>query len=805
MTDHTTGLIRPYYFDRQQLTAADLNDEQEYFRERLRRHNRFLHGWGVVSGAGVTGGSQPGLLKVGEGYVVTPHGDEIYIPPGTHVDVSEELDACLGAAADPCTAVKIAAAVINPEGKDLRTDYNAEWVELLVQERMSLDGYIVQHTINPGMPQQAFVDFYTFREARPFPFGSAIRIHSGAARNNPHPAPGVIHRYVAGEHERGNWRLNNTVDTFRILNREGRVLHRRTFASAAARAGAGVTTAYLIVCPCEQPLCARPLLPEACQPPGGAYEWSRKCDIFRLQLVCELPNSHQTALPGCDALHDLVCGGEQAPPPPPLSLQDNGVVLATLSIRDGIITGIDDRAHRRQLLSEQLMLEYLRCQCQVPAPVAAFSGRPAAGQAPLSVAFHNESTGQFTACNWLYGDGASGANCADHAHVYTQPGLYTVSLTVTGPGGSHTWTRPNYIDARRPLSACAREILDRGTLHVAFENTVFAPFHTPASGAGFVPDLVGGLTQQLFSGQVSVETIVMSREQYVVAVAAGNAPDLYVPRNPEPLQGTVDLWTRNYFLDGLRALISPARWAERGGNPNNIADWDNTIVSVPVGDNVTAVTVRAVADAAGVNINIRSQKPEDNPLAMLESGEIQGFCSLWSALLVLVGDQAPAFRVAAPMLFLRQNGQTPGLRPLSMAVRPGCGGLRDELDEGLLAMLGDGRWQILYEKWFPEPPPWTMAQLLDPDLLEPPAAGPGHINVGPIVLIPNLVLEAAGPVEKATGIGRARAKLLRAAGVATLLDFASMPRTQAAEVLKTTEDKAAELQAKTWDVILKRG
>ena len=43
-------LERVRYFSRQALTAEDMTADQEYFRAKLRRHNRYLHGWGVVCG-----------------------------------------------------------------------------------------------------------------------------------------------------------------------------------------------------------------------------------------------------------------------------------------------------------------------------------------------------------------------------------------------------------------------------------------------------------------------------------------------------------------------------------------------------------------------------------------------------------------------------------------------------------------------------------------------------------------------------------------------------------------------------------
>lgn len=42
------------YFYGQMLGAADFRSEQAYFREKLKLHNRCLHGYGVVCGLEVT-------------------------------------------------------------------------------------------------------------------------------------------------------------------------------------------------------------------------------------------------------------------------------------------------------------------------------------------------------------------------------------------------------------------------------------------------------------------------------------------------------------------------------------------------------------------------------------------------------------------------------------------------------------------------------------------------------------------------------------------------------------------------------
>jgi len=82
-----------------------------------------------------------------------------------------------------------------------------------------------------------------------------------------------------------------------------------------------------------------------------------------------------------------------------------------------------------------------------PPPVAAFSGSPTSGEAPLTVNFADQSTGDITSWSWNFGDGAT-ASQQNPSHTYNGAGDYTVTLTVTGPGGSDTETKPDYIDVK---------------------------------------------------------------------------------------------------------------------------------------------------------------------------------------------------------------------------------------------------------------------------------------------------------------------------------------------------------------------
>lgn len=95
------GLARVRFYPRQLLEADDLRQEQAYHRERARRHNRYVHGWGVVSGCQVRPvptAERPWQVKVCPGYLLAPDGDEVLIPLELTFDIAD----CTLSAGDPC-------------------------------------------------------------------------------------------------------------------------------------------------------------------------------------------------------------------------------------------------------------------------------------------------------------------------------------------------------------------------------------------------------------------------------------------------------------------------------------------------------------------------------------------------------------------------------------------------------------------------------------------------------------------------------------------------------------------------------
>ena len=81
---------------------------------------------------------------------------------------------------------------------------------------------------------------------------------------------------------------------------------------------------------------------------------------------------------------------------------------------------------------------------------ANFTANKTEGTCPLTVQFTDQSTGKITSWFWDFGDGETSTE-QNPTHTYNSTGYFTVSLTVTGPGGSDTETKENYIHVTESL------------------------------------------------------------------------------------------------------------------------------------------------------------------------------------------------------------------------------------------------------------------------------------------------------------------------------------------------------------------
>jgi branched-chain amino acid transport system substrate-binding protein len=78
---------------------------------------------------------------------------------------------------------------------------------------------------------------------------------------------------------------------------------------------------------------------------------------------------------------------------------------------------------------------------------AGFTAEPTSGTVPLEVQFTDQSTGEVTDWEWDFdNNGTVDSTEQNPTHTYATVGKYTVSLTVTGPEGSDTETKVDYIE-----------------------------------------------------------------------------------------------------------------------------------------------------------------------------------------------------------------------------------------------------------------------------------------------------------------------------------------------------------------------
>ncbi|MEG3056970.1 MAG: DUF3344 domain-containing protein [Methanoculleus sp.] len=103
----------------------------------------------------------------------------------------------------------------------------------------------------------------------------------------------------------------------------------------------------------------------------------------------------------------------------------------------------------------KIPLAFLVVEKTLLPPVANFSANITGGDAPLTVRFTDESTGDPTSWEWDFGDDGSSTE-QNPKYTYEVPGIYTVSLTVSNNVDRDTLTKTDYItvtDPAGPLSA----------------------------------------------------------------------------------------------------------------------------------------------------------------------------------------------------------------------------------------------------------------------------------------------------------------------------------------------------------------
>jgi len=146
-------------------------------------------------------------------------------------------------------------------------------------------------------------------------------------------------------------------------------------------------------------------------------------------------------------------------------------------------------------------------------PVAGFTATPSSGQAPQTVTFTAYSTGPGTITSWAWdfeNDGTVDSTEQDPSHIYTAGGTYTVNLTVTGPAGSDTVVKTDYITV---ISAGADLVVSAG----------------PTSSASPSPDLFAHYSPNIISATITNAGTENAAGFNVTFLVDGNSTTVNVP------------------------------------------------------------------------------------------------------------------------------------------------------------------------------------------------------------------------------------------------------------------------------------
>ena len=82
-------------------------------------------------------------------------------------------------------------------------------------------------------------------------------------------------------------------------------------------------------------------------------------------------------------------------------------------------------------------------------PESNFTSNATSGSIPLYIQFTNTTIGAVISYDWVFGDNTTSTQ-ANPVHAYTIAGVYSVSLTATGPGGVDTEVKTDYITVTNP-------------------------------------------------------------------------------------------------------------------------------------------------------------------------------------------------------------------------------------------------------------------------------------------------------------------------------------------------------------------
>jgi len=225
--------------------------------------------------------------------------------------------------------------------------------------------------------------------------------------------------------------------------------------------------------------------------------------------------------------------------------------------------------------------------------IADFIGVPTSGNAPLTVQFSDRSIGGPTMWSWDFGDGSTDL-VANPAHVYRNPGTYTVKLTASNQQSSNTVTKTGYISVSQAGPG--------GSIKITY---------APDRSQVYLNDQLKGETRFLKTFRIDnmpagVNRLKITKPGFTdyirdISVGTGKTAEVIADMRIKPTaNGILSVYTypagSMVYLDGVSvgmgplwlADVTPGRHALRV-TANEYLDW-NQQIDVMGGGTVTYVT-----------------------------------------------------------------------------------------------------------------------------------------------------------------------------------------------------------------------
>lgn len=169
---------------------------------------------------------------------------------------------------------------------------------------------------------------------------------------------------------------------------------------------------------------------------------------------------------------DFGDGGSSSLQAPVYTYETPGTYSVSLTVSDGEIT----HTHTKENMIVVM----------IPEIQANFAISPDSGPVPLVVSFRNESTGPVDAYLWDFGDGDTSTQ-AHPVHIYTEPGIYDVTLFATNEFSTDIKTAYGAITAYEPVKYRSLFVANTGS-DVTGDGSENNPFATIQHGINTASD-----------------------------------------------------------------------------------------------------------------------------------------------------------------------------------------------------------------------------------------------------------------------------------------------------------------------------